>query len=338
MTKVLVTGSSGLIGRWVIEQLLRDGIDVVGLDIRSAAKPEWESFHHKANLLDRDAVDSIFQREMPTKLIHLAARCDLEGKTVDDYEANRQGVRNVCAAVRRCGTVQRAIYTSSQLVCGVGYTPKDDDDFCPTTPYGESKVFTEKIVREENGGDTQWVITRPTTVWGPHVNEHYQGLLHHIRRGTYFHSGSGELLKSYAFAGNIAHQYVQLLTAPVEAVNKKVFFLADYQPFSLRQYCDLLGKEMGAPPIRTVPLPVARLLAWVGDGMNFAGWKRFPYNSFRLKNIRTEYVFDLSNTEMVCGQLPYDFETGVALTARWFLEKTSENGCNSESSTPMHKN
>jgi nucleoside-diphosphate-sugar epimerase len=324
MNKVLITGSSGLIGRWVIEQLLANEVQVVGLDTRPAAKPEWEAFHHRVDILDAEAIERIFQEEKPTMLIHLAARCDLDGNTLADYEANRQGVRNVCTAVRKCGSVQRAIYTSSQLVCGVGHIPKNDLDFCPSTPYGESKVCTEQIVREENGGDTEWIITRPTTVWGPYVNEHYQGLLRHIRRGTYFHSGSGELLKSYSFAGNIAHQYVMMLSAPNELVHEKVFFLADYEPFSLRRYCDSLAEELGARPIRTVPLPIARLLGLVGDGFNAVGWKKFPYNSFRLKNIRTEYVFDLSETEKVCGDLPFDFETGVKLTARWYLDSVEK--------------
>jgi hypothetical protein len=143
----------------------------------------------------------------------------------------------------------------------------------------------------------------------------------HIKQGTYFHSGSGALYKSYSFAGNIAYQYYKILTAPQEQVDKKVFLLADYEPFSLRDYCNQIAGKIDASKIITLPLPIAYLFAGVGSCLNFVGWKSFPYNWFRLNNIRTEYVYDLSATKEVCGDLPYDFEAGVAQTAQWLNTK-----------------
>jgi hypothetical protein len=88
---------------------------------------------------------------------------------------------------------------------------------------------------------------------------------------------------------------------------------------SLRDYTDGLAREMGAPGIRTVPLALARFLAVAGDALNACGFRRFPFNSFRLNNILTEYVFDLSSTEAACGPVPYTFEHGIEETAKWFL-------------------
>ena len=70
-----------------------------------------------------------------------------------------------------------------------------------------------------------------------------------------------------------------------------------------------------------MPLPLARVLAKTGDLLNAVGMRRFPFNSFRLNNILTEYVIDLSATEAVCGPLPVGFEQGVDETAAWFLAK-----------------
>lgn len=138
--KVLVTGSAGLIGRWVCERLRQEGHHFVGLDLRAAAKPEWASSHYQADILDAKEVRRILQKEKPEGLIHLAARCDLEGICLEDYKANREGVRNLCRALRECPSVQRAIYTSSQLVCRIGYLPKSDSDYCPDTLYGERSL------------------------------------------------------------------------------------------------------------------------------------------------------------------------------------------------------
>jgi hypothetical protein len=66
-----------------------------------------------------------------------------------------------------------------------------------------------------------------------------------------------------------------------------------------------------------MPLRLAQMLAYCGDAVNAAGFKKFPFNSFRLNNVLTQYQFDLKPTESVCGPLPFNMEQGVAATAAW---------------------
>jgi nucleoside-diphosphate-sugar epimerase len=317
MMKVLVTGSSGLIGRWVGKRLDHEGIEWVGVDLAPKIAGTKCSQHFEVDILDVTALRKVFEESSPTHVIHLAARCDLDGKTVEDYESNRVGVLNLCNAIRKAASVSRAIFTSSQLVCEVGYVPKNDSDYCPHTVYGESKVFTEKVVREQQGGGVTWCLARPTTVWGPHMSDHYKSLWQHIENGRFFHSGSGALYKSYAYAENIAHQYFRLLMASEAQVSENTFYLADYEPLSLRDYSNSIASALGVKPPVTLPLFLAKLIALAGDLLNMVGVK-FPFNSFRLKNIRTEYIFDMSKTEAVCGPLPKSFKQGVQETAEWY--------------------
>lgn len=325
LQRILVTGSDGLIGRWLTELLLREGYDVVAVDVRDLTPSRERYRKHVVDIRDAEALTAVFQAERPDAVVHLAARTDLDpAASVDDYDANTVGVENVCAAVRATDSVTRAVYTSTQLVCQVGYQPVSDTDFNPTTVYGRSKVRTEQIVRERDGGGVTWCLTRPTTVWGPYMKPHYRNLLRHIEAGRYFHTGRGPLYKSYSYAGNIAYQYLQLLLAPADSVHGKVFYLADYEPLSLRAYTDRLADLLGARPIPTLPLPVAKALAKAGDALNALGWRSFPFNSFRLQNILTEYVIDLSETEAVCGPLPYGFEQGVQETVAWYFQGSEE--------------
>lgn len=318
--KVFITGSSGLIGKWTAEKLLAEGYSIKGYDKRENHYAHLREYCVVGDILDWEQLLETVQSFQPNAVIHLAARCDLEGLRIEDYDANITGVRHLCNAVQKTNSIRRAIYTSSQLVCKVGHVPKDDREYCPNTIYGQSKVKTEEVVREEKGGGVTWCLTRPTTVWGPYMEEHYKGLLRHIQKGTYFHSGNGSLFKSYAYAENIAHQYYKLLTAPETEVNKEVFYLADYKPLSLRDYANALSDAMGVRRPPTLPLPLAKLLACGGDILNGLGL-RFPYNNFRLRNIRTEYIFDMSKTENVCGALPRTFDQGVAETAKWYLDE-----------------
>lgn len=320
--KVLVTGASGLIGRWICDLLYRDGSDVLGVDL--LPKPSdtllWD--HRVCNLLDKSALRKVLDDFGPSHIVHLAARTDLLGSAVDNYPMNTEGVEILCEEISRTSSVERVVFTSSMLVCEVGDIPADDRSYSATTPYGLSKVQTEAIVRRLDGGGVSWCLARPTTVWGPHMSEHYQRLLKHISRGTYFHPGGGALLKSYAYVGNIAYQFSKLLTAPPSLIARKTFYLADYDPISLRSYVNGLAEHINARTPVTLPLALARVLAVAGDLMEVCGMSP-PLNSFRLNNIRTEYVFDLSQTKAVCGDLPYSFDEGVEMTASWYKTLTS---------------
>lgn len=320
--RVIVTGSSGFIGGHVIQELAAQGHDVLGIDRVSPARPIPSVSFRAVDLLDRDLLATSFAEFAPESVIHLAARTDLlEQQDIAGYAANIEGVDNVIAAIRASPSVRRAIYTSSQLVCRVGYIPKRDDDYLPNTLYGESKVRTERIVRAADGGDVDWCIVRPTLVWGPGMGPHYQRFFRMVTQGRYFHVGSKPLYKSYGYVGNVVHQYKRMLTVDAAAILRRTFYLADYEPVSLRAWADAFQRRLGAPPIRSVPESIARAGASVGDLLNRVGWQRFPYNSFRLGNVLTEYVFDLSPTRDVCGPVPCSVEEGVEATVRWLREE-----------------
>ena len=314
--KVLITGIAGFIGKWLAEQLISEKYEVVGLDLK-AGNFSGSVRVHEVDLLDRDRLTKILVDESPDMVVHLAAVTDIEHDDLEHYAANIQGVENLFDAVRATPSTRRVLITSSQLVCEVGYVPKSETDYKPSTSYGRSKILTEEITRRNDGGGVEWCILRPTTVWGPGMSPHYQSMLRYIASGKYFHSGSSKLKKSYGYARNVAFQYARFLKAPAERIHGKVFYVADYEPLSLRDYINTLADELGVRRPITLPLWFARALAFLGDCLCLGGL-RFPFTSFRLKNILTEYVFDMSGTEQICGSLPTTFAQGVKETATWF--------------------
>lgn len=318
--RILVTGTAGFIGGALVRHLAGRGHAVLGLDVRPHTLAGVET--GTCDIRSRETVLEPFRRFRPEGVVHLAARTDLgETRDLGGYAANIEGVRNVVAAIEATGGIERAILASSQLVCRVGYVPASETDYAPTTLYGESKVRTERIVRETDGGKTTWCLVRPTTVWGSGMSAHYQRFLRMIAKGRYVHVGTSPLHKSYGYLGNVVHQIDRLLFAPVEAVHRKTLYLADDPPLSLRGWADAIQREMGAPPIRTVPIGLARLLGRAGDAVNGLGFRAFPFNSFRLNNLLTEYRFDLSETLRICGPTPYTMEQGVRELVEWFQSR-----------------
>ena len=321
--RVLVTGSSGFIGHHLATTLVDRGHQVLGVDRQAPASPAPYAFE-RGDLLDGAVLARTVAGFGPDALCHLAARADLDERAgLAGYAANVEGVENVIRAIRATPTMGRAIFTSTQLVCRVGYTPRSDEDYLPNTVYGESKVLGEQIVRRQDGGGVTWCIARPTTVWGPGMSPHYQRFFRMIRRGLYVHVGRRPRRKSFGYVGNVTHQYIRLLEVPAERVHRRTFYVGDYEPLVLQRWADELARAFGARAIPTIPDGVARAAARVGDVANALGWRRFPFNSFRLNNVLTEYTFDLSATREVCGDNPYSLEAGVAATAAWFARTPS---------------
>jgi nucleoside-diphosphate-sugar epimerase len=319
--RVLVTGCSGFIGDHLMSMLADANYESLGVDIqppRATARSRW-SFA-MCDIMNAKKLGNIVSDFGPEVVVHLAARIDIDGADVAAYSANVEGTRNVVDAVVEAGTVQRALFASSQLVCRVGYVPRGDQDYCPVNAYGESKVLSEKIVRESMQGDITWCLLRPTTIWGEGMSAHYQNFLRHLQAGRYFHMGHGPLHKSYGYVGNAVYQIEKFMNADAQQIDKKTFYLGDYEPLSLTYWINSLARELGAGRPWTVPVYVARILGMCGDVLNSMGLKSFPLNSYRVRNILTEYVFDLSNTENICGRLPFTVDQGVARMAQWFRE------------------
>lgn len=315
--RILVTGCSGFIGGHLVNLLIAQGNQVVGLDNRPHNIKISPFQFELCDINDKNHLIQIARKYAPDAIIHLAAQTNLNKCDPNAYAVNIGGVENIIEAVRLVKTINRTIFTSTQLVCHVGYMPKSDTDFAPTTLYGRSKVRTEEIVRNNDGGGSKWCLVRPTTVWGPNMGPHYHRFFKMIYGGQYFHVGSKPLFKSYSYVGNIVYQYSQLLKSPDEHIHGKVFYLADYEPVSIRSWADDFQRELGAKHIKSCPENIARVVARLGDIINKCGFKSYPFNSFRLNNVLTEYIFDLSQTKAVCGPLPFTISEGVKETAKW---------------------
>lgn len=316
--RVLVTGGSGFIGTNMVELLVSRGHDVWNYDIAPPRNSAHSALWREGDLLNGSNLRSAVGDIAPEIILHLGARTDLEGRTVDEYAANTIGVENLIAAADRATSLRRLIFASSRLVCRIGYVPKDEFAYCPTTPYGESKVAGEKIVRAAKARvRCPIVIVRPTSIWGPWFGAPYKTFFLAIARGRYVHPGSAPILKSFGFVGNTVFQLERLMETPAGAVSGKTLYLADYPPTDVAVLANTVQRFLGARPIKTVPVCSLRPAARIGDGLKALGWRNPPLTSFRLGNLLTPMVHDLEPLEDIVGVLPFSMEAGVRVTIDW---------------------
>jgi nucleoside-diphosphate-sugar epimerase len=322
MKKILITGGSGFIGTNLIEKLLATpAVDFINIDISKPKIANHESYWKKIDITDKNALQKELDNFNPHIVIHLAARTDLNGKSIEDYNANTVGVENLVEILDAINSVEQVIFTSSMYVCKPGYPPKTGDDYAPHTIYGESKVITEKVIKSNNPTKYTWCIVRPTSIWGPWFGEPYANFFHVVMGHKYFHMGEKACTKTYGYIDNTIYQIMSILDAPREQVHKKTFYLGDWPAYNISEWADEIAEYLGFK-IPKIPFTAFRLLAITGDLLKFIRIK-FPMTSFRLKNMTTDNILDLTPIKEIAPNLPVSRKQGVKNTITWIQKKSS---------------
>lgn len=318
MLRLLITGGSGFIGTNLIEKFLqREDITLLNIDI---AEPKIEG-HRKiwqnVDIRNGERLKEVVIDFQPDYVIHLAARTDLNGKTLQGYDANMQGVTNMLDALEQVPNLKQAVFASSMYVCEPGFMPKDFEDYAPHTLYGESKVETERRIRERNPKYT-WSIIRPTSIWGPWFGEPYNKFFHIVLNHMYFHMGKRACRKTYGYVDNAIYEIKSIFEADAEKVNRKVFYIGDYEPYDITEWANEIAKEAGIW-IPRVPYWYFVCAGKVGDLLKKFGIA-FPMTSFRLHNMTTDNVHNLTPIQEIAPNLPVKRIEGTKRTLKWIRE------------------
>lgn len=268
-------------------------------------------------MLDAGAVTRTVVSHQPEVVIHLAARTDLQGRSLDDYAVNVRGVANVMDGIVAAGSVQRSIIASTRLVFDLGHVPRHERDYHASTLYGQSKARAEEIVRDAPPALGIWTIVRPTGIWGPWFGAPFRQLFRMIERGWYVHPGQRTVRKSLGYVGNTVYQIQRLAIAPDTAVDRQTLWLTDYSPTVIRDWANLIQQTMGARRIRTAPIPLLMGAAIAGNAFERVGRRTAPLTTFRLNNMLADALYPTDGLESIVGPLPNSVERGVALTVRW---------------------
>jgi nucleoside-diphosphate-sugar epimerase len=319
--RLLVTGGSGFIGtNLILEAGQRNGAEILNLDIAPPKLPPKRDEYWHCDLLEYEALERCFAEFQPTHVVHLAARTDCFGSTVGDYEANHIGTQHLVAVIKHTPSVKNAIFTSSQYVVGPGRMPEHDQDFRPHTIYGQSKVLSEKAVRE---GDLEcaWAIVRPTNIWGRWHPRYPTEFWRVLKQGRYVHPGRQRVTRCYGYVGNVVDQMLSLLAREDGSHSGSVFYLGD-PPIDLFDWTNAFSMELTGRPVRVAPRLALKALAKVGDVVVRSGG-RCPIFSSRFRSMTEDYVTPMDPTFEALGPAPFSLQHGVEETVGWLRSESA---------------
>ena len=159
---ILVTGGTGFIGSHTVVELIQAGKEVVIVDNFSNSKPEvlnriekitgTRPTFYEADLLDKPAIDQIFDEQKIDAVIHFAglkAVGESVHKPLEYYHNNITGTLMLCQSMREHGC-KRIVFSSSATVYGMN-NPVPFKEGMPTSatnPYGYTKVMIEQILSD----------------------------------------------------------------------------------------------------------------------------------------------------------------------------------------------
>ena len=312
--KILITGGSGFIGTNLIDYFITNGHIIINIDYCKPQKESHIQFWKDIDITNYTILEKAILDFNPDYIVHLAARTDLYGNTIDDYNANIQGVANIINISHLLPSLKKIIITSSMLVCHTGYQPKDQLDYSPTTLYGESKVKTENIVWE-NPPRCDWAIIRPTSIWGPWFGIPYKNFFDMIIAKKYFHIGHKGCTKTYGFVGNAVYQISNILFKSTTNYNNKVFYIGDNPPTNIEEWANEIAFQLNQK-IYHIPFFMIKIAAIIGDLLKKCNIL-FPMTSFRLKNMTTNNIVNLQNTYEIAPNPPYKRKEAIAITLNW---------------------
>ena len=316
--RVIVTGGSGFIGTNIIE-FYKSNYEVLNIDIKAPRNKNHNSYWKEIDILNKELLVESFIKFKPDYVLHMAARTDLDGKTLEDYSANIEGVENIIEAINSTPTIKKIIFASSRLVCEIGYEPKNETDYKPSTIYGESKIIGEKIVRKANIKNTEWLIVRPTSLWGPWFDIPYKNFFDIIEKQLYFHPSGKKIFKKFGFVLNCVHILDVLLID--KKLNNKTIYLSDFKELEVKTWANIISNYFHGKKVKQIPYFVLKIASLCGDLLKVFGFKNPPLTSFRLNNLTTQMHYNTEDVEKVVKELPYNLEQGTKITYEWLKQQ-----------------
>ena len=186
--KIIITGGAGFIGKHLVEFLIKKENDITIFDNFSNSTKESISHFIQmgVNVIEGDIINSLDIQDASKNhdiVIHLAAKISVS-ESIDNpsevFQVNVDGTKNVFASCEK-NHVKKLIAASSAAVYGEGNQDvnlTEETKMNPISPYGESKVMMEEIIRQwKSSYNFNYVILRFFNIYGIGQSSEYAGVI-----------------------------------------------------------------------------------------------------------------------------------------------------------------
>ena len=322
--KAFVTGGTGFLGTHLVNALLAGGHDVTCL-VRSPAKAIALA-SRRVRIVRGDLEDIAALRDGCREaevIFHLAGR--LAAPSASDFmTANRDGTANVLEAAAEQPSpraLRRFVFMSSLGAAGPTLPGQPIDETRaphPVTPYGQSKLAGEVLVRN---APFPWTIVRPPLVYGE-WDRATLDIFRFASRGLVPLPGSGSQEVSAIHGEDVAGALLAI--AATERTANHVYFTAHPQVTTTRALALAVGRAVGRTPrLLPVPAPLVRGVAWVVGSIARVAGRAAVLSSERVEEfLAPAWTCRTDALRADAGwEARIDLDAGLRRTAAWYRQE-----------------
>jgi nucleoside-diphosphate-sugar epimerase len=271
--KILLTGSSGFLGGYILDFLKNKNYEVIklGRSIKSDIKIDLS-----LNKLSKIDVDYV---------IHVAGKAHVIPNTEQEkkefFKVNYVGTNNLLSGLDTT-KLQSIIFISTVAVYGkeVGELIDEKSPLLGNTPYALSKIQAEQsIINFGITNSIKTVVLRLPLVTGEKPLGNLRDIIKAIKKGYYFRIGKGQAKKSIISASDIANLIPELFDL------NGVYNLTDTRHPMISEIDSIIAKKFNKK-IKSIPINLINFLAKIGDIFYF-----FPLNSSKFEKLTKNLTF-----------------------------------------------
>jgi nucleoside-diphosphate-sugar epimerase len=313
MTRVLVTGATGFVGRTLCDTLARSGYRVRAA-LRQQGKVTPPGVAESVIVGDIATTDWTPALAGVDFVIHAAARAhvvrDRDSNSSVYTRTNVEGTRRLASAAALAG-VHRFIYLSSIKVNGEEthgrpFTPQDEP--APRDAYGLSKLRGEEALMEAGkAARMETVIVRSPLVYGPGVRANFAQMMYWVDKRWPLPLAAVSNARSLVSIWNLTDLLVRVLEHA--GARGRTFMVSDGVDLSTPELLRLIGRSLGRSP---------RLLWFPVGGLRVAG--RLLGVAAQIGKLCGSLQVDISDTRALLNWVPpVPIEESMARTAAAYL-------------------
>ena len=325
---ILVTGATGFIGSFIVEEALKRGMNVWAA-MRKTSSKAWlqdKRIHLiELNLDDKEQLKGQLKSLELHYVVHAAGvtKCL---KAQQFFDTNTQGTRHLAEALLELKMpLQRFVFVSSLSVFGPvreqqPYTEiSDKDNPMPNTAYGKSKLAAEQLL--DQMPQLPCITLRPTGVYGPREKDYFM-MVKSIKAHTDFAVGYKPQVLTFVYVSDV----VQAVFCALEkGVVGHKYFLSDGKEYSSRTFSDLVWNELGRPMLLRIkaPLWLLRIITTCGEWIGRITGKVSALNKDKYHIMKQRnWKCDITPARTELGYEPQvQLEQGVKTTVKWYKDQ-----------------
>ena len=326
--KILITGASGFIGSFIIEEALRRGFETWA-GVRSTSSRRYlqdERIHFiDLDFSSEDALIEALRGHDFDYIIHAAGVTKCLHRD-DFFKVNYEGTKHFVNAILKLHMpLKRFIYMSSLSVFGAirekqPYQEIEENDTPrPNTAYGKSKLMAEQFL-DSIGNDFNYIVLRPTGVYGPREKDYYV-MAKSIRDHVDFAVGFRRQDITFIYVLDLVQAVFLALD---RGMSGRKYFLSDGEVYQSSTFSNYIHEELGKPWWIRIKAPVwvLRLVTLVGEYAGRATGKMIVLNNDKFNILRQRnWRCDIEPAFDELGYTPhYKLREGVKETIKWYKE------------------